>query len=322
LLKYVKEELATPITSLINQSIETSVFPDFLKVAKISPIYKKGEDNLFGNYRPVSVLPSISKVFERVLYNQIYEYFTNQNLLFNSQYGFRKCHSTEFTVLELSDRIIKDMDKGELPINIYLDLSKAFDTLDHEVLIEKLKYYGIKSKSLDILKSYLSNRMQYVCYDNVKSDMLKITCGVPQGSILGPLLFIIYMNDIKCASNIFNFIMYADDTAVYTVLNTSEDRYEEQLNSELELISNWLKVNRLSLNVTKTKAMLFHSTQRLVTYPSLVIDNHLVEFVKEFNYLGIIIDENLKWKVHVELIAKKVSKTIGILNRVKNYIPT
>ena len=191
LLKFVKKELVSPITNLINNMFRDGEFPDALKVAKVTPIYKDKDIHQFQNYRPISILSSVSKVFERIIYNQIYEHLKSNNLLYKSPHGFRTLHSTETASLELLDNIITEMDKNNCPINVYMDLSKAFDTLDHNILLDKLAYYGIRQKSLQLLRSYLCNRKQYVQYNDTISEPLNIMCGVPQGSILGPLLFII-----------------------------------------------------------------------------------------------------------------------------------
>ena len=173
-------------------SLSTGIFPDKLKIAKVIPLYKKDDNKSFGNYRPISLLSSIFKIFERVAYNQLYTYLTSNDLLYESQYGFRKHHSTKLAALEFTDRIEKEMDTKKLPFSIFLALSKAFDTLDHSVLLSKLQYYGIRDTALNWFKSYLSKRTQYVDCDGISSSIKEIETGVPQGSILGPLLFIIY----------------------------------------------------------------------------------------------------------------------------------
>ena len=150
------------MTLIVNQSLLTGIFPDSLKVAKITPIFKKDNPHITDNYRPISLLPAISKIFEKVAYGQVYDYFVENNLLYESQYGFRKLHSTELATLEITDKITKELDQGKLPLAIYLDLSKAFDTIDHNILLDKLKYYGIKGNSLSLFHSYLSDRKQYI----------------------------------------------------------------------------------------------------------------------------------------------------------------
>ena len=323
LLKLIKNSISIPLAVIINQSIENGIFPERLKVAKIIPLFKKDEDYLLENYRPISVLPSISKVFERVIHNQLSNYFCENNLFYDNQYGFRKSHSTELATLELIDRVINSMDNNEIPIAIFLDFSKAFDTIDHEILLYKLKYYGINNNALQLLQSYLSNRKQYTVLDNVESSFLSIKTGVPQGSILGPLLFIIYVNDLHLASKMFQPVIYADDTTLSASLSTfgsaGQDR-DRHINNELNSISHWLKLNKLSLNSSKTKAMLFHNPRRNVIYPLINIDQVAIEFVDTFNYLGIIIDKNLSWKSHISKMTTKLSKTIGIMCRLKNLI--
>ena len=208
----------------------------------------------------------LSKVIEKVMYLQIHQHFQSNQLYYSSQYGFRESHSTELAVLEIVDRIIYNMDAGHTPINIYMDLSKAFDTIDHNILIQKLKYYGLNGISLSLIKNYLSNRTQYVEIKDTKSSSLPIMTGVPQGSILGPLLFSIYINDISCSSDLFDFINYADDTTLYATLkNGKHVRYaptETEMNKKLANINIWLKLNKLSLNISKTKCMIFHKPQK------------------------------------------------------------
>ena len=294
----------------------------------MTPIFKKGDPTLFKNYRPISLLPTISKVLEKIIFTQLSSYFNEAKLFFDNQYGFRPKHCTEYAALELVDRIINHMDKNEVPINIFLDLAKAFDTIDHNILLHKLRFYGLDGASLLLFESYLSNRRQYVEIDEMQSETLLVKIGVPQGSILGPLLFTIYINDFPQVSNIFNFIMYADDTTLSSTLNQFTDStqlknksVESVINYELGKVIEWLNINKLSLNKEKSKYMIFHVPRKETQTLSLKIDNTNIEQVDEFNFLGLTLDANLTWKKHVNKIANKFSKTTGVLNKLKHVLP-
>ena len=216
LLKRISIIIAAPLAHIVNQSLCTGIFPDRLKIARVIPLYKKDDPHLVDNYRPISILPAISKVFERIVFNQLYDYMYKNELFYVSQYGFRKINSTELASVELVDRIRLDIDKGRIPLSVFLDLSKAFDTLDHSILLKKLNFYGISGIPLQWFSSYFMNREQLVDYDGTFSSVTILNTGVPQGSILGPLLFIIYMNDIHEASENFHAILYADDTSLFS----------------------------------------------------------------------------------------------------------
>jgi hypothetical protein len=325
LLKFISPEISPALTLIINQSLNTGIFPESLKIAKVLPIHKKDVNDVFTNYRPISILSSVSKVFERVIHDQLCQYFTVNNLLFDRQYGFRSKHSTEMASLEIIDRIVCNMDKNKIPLNIFLDLSKAFDTLDHDILLDKLKYYGLSGRNLDLMKSYLCNRKQYVAFKDSFSNLLTIETGVPQGSILGPLLFIIYLNDFANACNVFKPVIYADDTALFATLEafaTDFDFLQTNITHELKTINMWFMINKLSLNKDKTKAMMFHTAQRQVRNININLDDANIEILSEFNYLGINFDSNLTWKSHISKVSKKVSRTIGVMTKLKKYLPT
>ena len=254
-------------------------------------------------------------------------------LLYVSQYGFRQEHSTELASLEFTDRIMHHLDNKKIPITIFLDLSKAFDTLDHSILLDKLQYYGVKNSALNWFSSYLSDRFQYVDYNGTMSSKLPLSTGVPQGSILGPLMFIIYMNDIYKVSDKFYSILYADDTTLESPLCTfdisalnnkfNRDTLSENINNELNLVYEWLCLNKLSLNIKKTKFMLFHNRQKNIesVIPKLTINNHNIERVTDFNFLGLTIDQHMSWNNHINKISVKITKTIGILSRLKRFLP-
>ena len=179
LLKQISSFISPVLTIITNQSLSTGIFPEKLKIAKVLPLFKKGNCHHFDNYRPISLLPSISKVIERIVYDQLYEYFNKNKLVYDSQYGFRQLHSTELAALEITDRLTQNIDEGKVSITIYLDLSKAFDTLNHQILLDKLDYYGVKDTANAWFKSYLSSRNQFVSFGSHSSDMMPLSTGVP-----------------------------------------------------------------------------------------------------------------------------------------------
>ena len=314
---------------LINQSLTTGIFPSNFKKAKLLPLQKEPNNCHMENFRPISLLPTISKIMEKCVFNQVFSYFENNKLLYDSQYGYRKEHSTETACLEIIDKLNKQLDKKEIPLCIFIDLSKAFDTLDHRILLSKLKYYGMDDISLYWFKSYLSNRHQFVEIEGYKSKLKQINTGVPQGSILGPLLFIIYMNDINFVSNTFEAIIFADDTTLNSVLSLFSKHDKSNLsgiiNKEINKLYDWMKANKLSLNIKKTKYMVFrypqksrHSLPKL----SIKINDVIIERVDQFKFLGIIIHETLSWKFHTDMIRMKISKVVGVMRRLRNYIST
>ena len=329
LLKFIASNISILLTKIINQSLCTGIFPDKLKIAKVKPIYKKDDPHLPDNYRPISLLPAISKVFEKVAYIQLYNYLKENELLYQSQYGFRQLHSTELATLELTDKIYMSLDDKKIPLAIFLDLSKAFDTIDHSILMYKLKHYGIQGSALNWFKSYLTNRIQHVEFNNKTSNSKIIETGVPQGSILGPLLFIIYMNDISNVTDKFHFTLYADDTSLveplctYTLDIKDTSALSNSINKELCIIYEWMSLNKLSLNVKKTKMMIFHNRQRNIDniVPKLEMNSIPIEHVKQFNFLGITLDEQMTWKPHINKVACKVARTIGTMNRLKRFLP-
>ena len=324
IIKKVAKEIVKPLTSIFNLSISTGIVPEKLKIAKVIPIYKKQDAEVFSNYRPVSLLPCFSKILERLVFDKCVNYIDTHEILNDKQFGFRSNHSTYMAILQLVDKINTAVEKNKTTIGIFLDLSKAFDTIDHKILLHKLEHYGFRGVVLEWFRNYLSNRKQYVSYNTCDSQLKDIVCGVPQGSILGPLFFILYVNDITSTSNILDFILFADDTTILY----SHENIESQINivnAELKEVSNWFRANKLSVNASKTNYMLLgtpHMTSVKVQQDlSIVLDNTLLDRVKHTKFLGVLIDENLTWKCHIDCVSKTLSRNIGIMNKLKHFIP-
>ena len=311
--------LAPIIAHIWNKSIEAGTFPDAGKIAKVVPVFKgKGLDPTeFSNYRPISLLPILAKLLERIMCAQLTEYLDSNSLLFKSQYGFRKKHNTDFATMDFVADIASSVDKGEFAFGVFIDLSKAFDTINHEVLLQKLKWYGIKGKPLDWFESYLSGRRQYVEFNGVTSETLPNTTGVPQGSVLGPLLFLLYVNDLPCSSETVKMVLFADDSNLLLKGKRPED-IANIANGEIEHIQDWFATNKLLLNADKTKLIVFTS-RKCRNKPRdtcIKINGVTVKQVEHETFLGLELDETLKWYSHTDKIANCISKKIGVLARI------
>ena len=277
--------------------------------------------SLISNYRPVSGLPCFSKIFESLMYNRLISFINKHNLLYKYQFGFKKGNSTNMALILLVDKISEAIQKGEYVLGVFLDFSKAFDTINHNILCRKLECYGIRGMALQWISSYLSDRSQFVIYDNVKSPEKHITCGVPQGSILGPLLFLLYVNDIVNVSTLLFPMLFADDTNVF--LNGKDiDELSVTMNEELEKLYIWLKANKLSLNVNKTYYMVFRSVKKKVFQPliQLMINGQVISQVDNTKFLGVILDINLNWSSHINQIRSKIAKGIGIIYKTRKLL--
>ena len=276
--------ITDPLVFILNMSMSQGLFPAELKIANVLPLYKTDDCMVFNNYRPVSILCMLSKVFEKVMYSRLIDFLEENKILIVNQFGFRKNHSSYMALMVLIDKLTKALENGDYVIGMFLDFSKAFDTVNHQILLEKLEYYGIRGSALAWFESYLADRQQYVTCNGVKSSCKTIKCGVPQGSILGPLLFLLYINDLANICKHTLPVLFADDTNLF---NSGKDLTELQdiFNAELKAISTWLKVNKLSLNVKKTHYMVISTKKKPVPDISIYIEGHLIDKVSCTKFL-------------------------------------
>ena len=310
--------IKSAITHIINLSIETQTVPDLLKQAIVKPLYKKNSKLDVGNYRPVSLLCIISKILEKAVYVQIEKHLTDNNLLYDYQSGFRKSYSTDTCLINLIDHIKLLKSRGLYAGMVLMDLQKAFDTVDHDILCKKLEIMGLNFTGW--LKSYLKGRTQTVIANDTSSEPGIVTCGVPQGSILGPLLFLCYVNDmpisVKC-----KLLLYADDSALI-ISGTDPKQIAEELSKALEECRQWLMDNKLSLHLGKTEAMIFGSKKKLNKVESFKVRCGDVEInnVKKVKYLGLVIDDDLSGESAITNILKKANSRLKFLYRYREML--
>ena len=329
LLKDIMPLIISPIIHLFNLSLNTGFIPDIYKCAKVIPVYKSGPPDQFDNYRPISLLPALSKVLEKIVSFQMIRFLETQNILYTHQYGFRKNRDTQQPLIQLLNKVYKGLNKStsEYTLSVFLDLRKAFDTCNIDILIKKLNHYGFRGTSLKWFKNYLTGRKQYVELEGFKSNEQVITHGVPQGSVLGPILFLLYINDFPQATNLFSSL-FADDTLLTKSMSDVKNLYD-YANNELIKVSDWFKSNKLSLNVSKTKFMIFRNEKmpKVNDEFKLFIDNSEIERIgndfdtKSFKFVGISLDEFLNWNQHIHNVNNKISSAIYALNQIRKILP-
>ena len=330
-LKSCSVLLVRHLVSFFNSFLDSGIFPLILKRGQITPIFKKGDPRHFDNYRPVSTLPIFGKILEKVIYNRLCSFLTSMNILFENQFGFRKMHSTSHAINFSIDNILTEIESKNHVIGIFIDLSKAFDTIEHNKLINKLEYYGIRGNCLSLIKSYLSDRTQKTKFSETLSEECSVKYGVPQGSVLGPLLFLIYINDIINSTTLGNFIMFADDTNIFIADPVEENAYYKA-NLVLECVSEYMKLNQLHINVGKScyihfKPCLNRAKQkcaRATPYNSSLkvrLCGKKLTKVRSAKFLGVVVDDELSWEPHVDYLITKLNSCIVTIKRIKPFIP-
>ena len=323
LLKDIKLSVVVPLSIIFNMSLNEGSFPNKMKVADTVPLFKGKDRSLVDNYQPISLLITISKLLEKLMHKRLYSFLEGNELIYNSQYGFRPNHSCENAVSELLSVILKGYEQQKSTVAVFLDLSKAFDTLSHEILLQKLDRYGIRGIANEWFASYLSDRkMRCKCqFDgcNEYSDEYHVEYGAPQGSVLGPLLFLLFTNDLYRHLENCGCILFADDTTIY-MSHKNLTYLNHCLEHDLRIISDWFKDNLLTLNTTKTVAMQFLHRKSTGQIKSIMIDNTKIPFVRETKFLGIWLDEKLSWKPHIAKLMNKLKRNIHLLANHRNFL--
>ena len=318
-VKCIINLIADILSKIFNKCISDGYFPDILKIAQVTPVYKSGSRLLPSNYRPISVLNIISKILEKHIYKELLSYLELNNILCEQQCGFRIGISTNVAIGKLLNKITSGLEDNKYGVGVFLDLQKAFDMVDRNILLNKLTHYGIRGIPNNLIKSFLSGRKQYVKLGDSQSNTSETTLGTPQGSILSPLLFLIFINDIINCSNILHFHLFADDTCVYLNDANLVSLYTI-LNVELCKIGRWITANSLSLNVSKSVYLLFSGRKPISSIPPLILMGQTILRQPHTKFLGLTIDENLSWILHINYVKGRISRMIGILYKIRSLL--
>ena len=317
--------LAIPdkLALLFNNCFSTATIPTVWKYAKVTPLPKGGDSQVVSNYRPISLLPLLSKLIEKIVHKNIYNHLMQWNLLHERQGGFRPGFSTVSTCSYFTNDLYVANNNNETTIAVFIDAMKAFDTVNHQILINKLKKYGISGNLLAWIGDYLTGRKQCTIANNVISDYDNIVCGVPQGSVLGPLLFLVYINDIASVVKNSNISMYADDTVIY-ISHTDLNIAIALLQSDLNGVYTWCNSNKLTINCKKTKYCLFGMRSAIKKSKTqdirLSLSNQILERVCSYKYLGLTLDEHLTYNKHIKEMNRLVSHKLYLLSKIRKYI--
>ena len=320
-LRDALQVLIPQLCYIFKQAIVTGKFPDKWKIATIVPIFKGGNKEDVSNYRPVSLLPVTGKIFEKIIHYQIVNHFDKCKFLSDKQSGFRKGKSTLDSIVNFTSDIFENINDGKYTIATFIDLKKAFDTVNHKILLEKLLLSGINGNTLSLISDYLKNRFQKTICNGKLSKLNKVTCGVPQGSILGPLFFLIYINDLQGILGDNAYHLYADDTVIYCS-NKSIEIAEMKLQTILDKFSEWCAINALTTNTSKTKVMIFGSRHKIKNCKktNLFINKEQLQTVPTYRYLGINLDQTLNFKYHLDTLINNVTFKLYLFSKIRRYL--